>query len=363
MGLTSLRSRNNKGQIRIVEALITAFIVVMGLYAANYISTVYTGMESGDMQKVAQNIASVLNDPRLVGGVVDNRTGWKPELNQLIENLLPPDTYYTLSITSAMTGVVHGGLTNLPGEWDASTLDSVQAMQVVTVSLPMSKTDYTPLDVMLIMDCSGSMGYPLPGDTHAKLYAAKQAANAFVSMLNASRDRVGITYYQTTGHPATQLTSNFASIHNAINALSANGWTDMGDGIGSATQEFQTNGRGGNVIKVMILLSDGIANYPQPNPSDIYTYAHDYAYSKASEAANLPARIYTIGLGPKTGDQDHRIDEPLLQQIAASSQGGKYYYAPSGNDLADIYNRIAQDLMFSVKYDVVVLQLTVMKPR
>ena len=361
--MTSLRSRKNKGQIRVIEALITGFIVVMGLYAANFISTVYTGMESGGMQKVAQNIASVLNNPDLVGGVVNNATGWKPELNQLIENLLPPDTYYKLSITSALTGVLHGGLSNLPGKWNASTWDSVQAMQVVTVSLPMSKTEYTPLDVMLIMDCSGSMGYPLPGDSHQKLYAAKQAANAFVDQLNASRDRVGLTYYQTTGHPATHLTNNFAAIHSAINALSANGWTDMGDGIASATQEFWDNGRGGNVIKVMILLSDGIANYPQPSPSDIYTYAHDYAYSKALEAAALPVRFYTIGLGPKTGDQDHRIDELLLQQIASCSQGGKYFYAPSGDDLADIYSRIAQDLMFCVKYDVVVLQLTVMKPR
>jgi hypothetical protein len=107
----------------------------------------------------------------------------------------------------------------------------------------------------------------------------------------------------------------------------------------------------------MILLSDGIANRPAPD-----SYARSYALSKAIAASALPVVFYTIGLGPKTGSADVRVDEPLLQSIAASSDGGKYYYAPSAEDLTGIYEAISYDLLFRVRYDMLTLVLTLVRP-
>ncbi|HJX23278.1 MAG TPA: vWA domain-containing protein [Candidatus Bathyarchaeia archaeon] len=356
-----MRSRRNKGQIRIIEAMITCIIVIAGLSYAIQLSNVYTTSRTADVEVIAENILNVIDDPKLMAKIFDNTTLWEPELDSLIANLLPPDTFYTLTIRSALDNDTIGELTNLQA-LNASSPDKVSVSRVVTISLPISRSVSTSLDVMLIMDVSGSMSYRLPGDTHSKIYYAKLAASSFIDQLNASRDTVGVTKYETVGHTAIQLTSDFASIKDYINRLAVGGWTDIGDGIGNATIEVQTHGRSGNVIKVMILLSDGIANRPPPNAQPPYTYARNYALAKAVDASALPVRFYTIGLGPKTGSDDVRVDEPLLQSIAASSDGGKYYYAPSAEDLAGIYQSIASDLLFSVKYDLITLELTILRP-
>ena len=316
--------------------MITCMIIIAGLSYAIQLSNVSTVSRTSDVETIAQNILNVIDDPNIMSKVVDNSTQWKPELASLIANLLPPDTFYNLTIRSALeNGTVIGQSNNLAA-LNASSLDQVTEDRVVTVSLPITRTTYSPLDIVLIMDNSGSMADRLPGDTHTKLYYAQQAAISFVNQLNASRDRVGLSCYRESAIlPVTSMTNNFAAIKTAINAMYANGWTDMGDGI---------------------------ANYPQPDPHDIYTYAHNYALSKAYTASALPVRFYTIGLGPKTGSVDVRIDEPLLQSIAASSQGGRYYYAPSAQDLSNIYNSIVEDLMFSIRYDVITLELTIIRP-
>jgi len=97
----------------------------------------------------------------------------------------------------------------------------------------------------------------------------------------------------------------------------------------------------------MILLSDGVANRPYNE-----TYAKEYARSQAEIAAGVI--IYTIGLGDPS-----YFDEELLKEI----QTNGYYYAPSAEDLTDIYLAIAEDLLFIVKYEIVVLTLTLVKAR
>jgi len=346
-------SRNNRGQMRIVEAILTCLILVAGLSVSIHMSSVYTVMESGSMEKIAVNILNVLDDPKTMEIVVNDEIYWQPELKRLIESFLPPDTFYELRISSALTGSVLGEVANLVQGNTTLGIDSISERRTVTISLAQGKSEYLPLDVMLIMDVSGSMNDKLPGDTQTKLYGAKQAAKQFIDQLNASEDRIGISPFSTEARPLTPLTYDLQAVKTIIDNLAAYGWTDMGDGIGNANEEFSLNGRGDSTAWVMILLSDGMANRPYNE-----TYARTYALEKAEAAAAMGIRIYTIGLGAKTA-----IDESLLKEIAALSSGTNYYYAPSADDLADIYMKIAQDLMFSVKYDVILLELTLMKPR
>jgi len=339
--------------MRIVEAMLTCIILVAGLSASIYMSSVYMVMESGSMEKTAVNILNVLDDPKTMERVVNDEISWQPELKRLIESFLPPDTFYKLTMSSALTGNVLGEVTNLVQGNTTLGIDSISERRAVTISLPLGKSEYLPLDVMLVIDVSGSMNNKLPGDIQTKLSGAQQAAEQFIDQLNASRDRVGLSPFSTEARPLTPLTFDFPSVKTKIDDLDAYGWTNMGDGIGNANGEFAANGRGNSTAWVMILLSDGMANRPYNE-----TYARAYAFEKAEAAAAMGVRIYTIGLGAKTD-----IDESLLKEIAALSSGTNYYYAPSADDLADIYMRIAQDLMFSVKYDVIILELTLMKPR
>jgi len=343
-------SRNNKGQIRIFEAMIACALLIVGLSAAIYISNVYTVMEIGNIERVATNISNILDNTDLLERVVNNDTRWRSELRGLIENLLPTDTFYNLVFRSASTSEVFGEVSNLASWSPTSNVDSVSIERTVTMSLPFSEAVYLPLDVMLVMDVSGSMNDKLPGDAMTKISGTKQAAKLFIDNLDPSKDRVGIATFSTTATLKTPLTNDFTAAKSEIDKLSANGYTDIGDGIATATGEFGLHGRGNSTVWVTILLSDGMANRPTG------VNATEYALDKAAEAADLGIRLYTIGLGAKTD-----IDEALLSQIVAN--GGKYYYAPSASDLADIYTRIVQDLVFDIKCDFVVIELTIMRPR
>jgi len=361
--LTFLMAKSNKGQMRIVEAMITCTILVAGLAISIRMSSVYTVTERGNIEKTAANIVSVLEDLDVVGMIVNNESYWELELRELLENLLPPDTFYQLTLRSALTGNILANMTNMAGSYNSSDIDCVSEKRVVTISLPLGKGEYKPLDVMLIVDMSGSMNDKLPGDVKKKIDGAKEAAQLFIDELNASRDKVGLVSFHDDAHLKSPLTNDFGAVKSAINALTAGGYTNIGDGIGYATNEFITNGRNGTTIWVMVLLSDGKAN--RPTGMNATQYALDKAKEAYGNGSSQSLRIYTIGLGAKDD-----IDEPLLKQIATGPfEGieypldGKYYYAPSAEDLADIYVNIAKDLMFKVEYDLVVLELTLLKPR
>ncbi|MFQ6053176.1 MAG: VWA domain-containing protein, partial [Candidatus Bathyarchaeia archaeon] len=123
--------------------------------------------------------------------------------------------------------------------------------------------------------------------------------------------------------------------------------TNIGDGISDSNSQFEGNGRS-NATWVMILLSDGKANRPIDEE-----YAREYALNKSQTAQAMGVWIYTIGLGAEDD-----IDEELLKEI----QTDGYFYAPSATDLDDIYQTIAEDLIYEVKYDVISIQITLMKP-
>ncbi|MHA2279087.1 MAG: vWA domain-containing protein [Candidatus Kariarchaeaceae archaeon] len=352
--------------MRIVEAMIACIILVMGLSASTYISSVYTVTENENMQKSALNILNVLNNVDVIKRIINNENIWKPEMKSLLENLLPPETFFNLTIRSSLTGDILAELSNLGG-WETSSNFSsinIEQREAMTISLPLGKTEYLPLDVILVMDISGSMNNKLPGDTRTKIDATKDAATTFLEQLSSSRDRVGLVTFSTEAFLMTQLTTNFVEVKSDIDNLNPGGWTNIGDGISYATEEYNLHGRmSNNTNWIIILLSDGIANRP------LEINATEYAIEKSEEAYNLGSnqslRIYTIGLGAK-GD----INEILLEQIAEGplegvekEPEGKYYYAPSSEDLADIYTNIARDLMFKVEYDVILIELTLVKPR
>jgi len=353
-----------KAQMRIVEAMITCTILVAGLSVSIYLSNVYTMMERGGMEETATNIMSVLEDPEVVEKIVNNEGFWQLELMGLLQSLLPPDTFYHLSIHSALTGDLIGEITNLAGSYNSSEVDSATTESVVTISLPLARTVYIPLDVMLVIDVSGSMNDRLPGDEETKLEGAKEAANLFVDQLNSSRDKVGLVSFSTEPTLREPLTANFTAVKTSINALVAGGYTNIGGGINYSAIEFQTNGRNGSTVWAMILLSDGKAN--RPTGVNATQYALDRARDAYVVGSAQNLRIYTIGLGAKDD-----INEVLLEQIAEgplegipqSDIEGQYYYAPSAEELEGIYLTIAKDLMFDVQYDVLIIELTLIQPR
>jgi len=338
-----------RGQMRIIEALIACVLMFLCLSVSIFFSNVYKVTEATELEEAGLNVINTLDDPGVIEKVILKQDGWDSQLKSLIENLLPPDTFYNLTIYSSVTGQELANLSNIMDQVNQTNSETSSFRQVVTISLPITRNQTRKVDVMLVMDRSGSMGQKEPGDQYNKMYYAKEAAKTFVDQLNMSRDMVGLVSFATEATLDTHLTNSSSDVKAAIDDLYPNGWTNIGDAINLTIQEFQSNGRSDS-IWVMILLSDGKANRPYNE-----TYAREYALLQAEAARELGIRSYTIGLGANTSD----FDEDLLRQIA--SEG--YYYAPSAEDLTEIYLMIAQDLLFEVNYDIVTIQLILMRAR
>ena len=210
-------------------------------------------------------------------------------------------------------------------------------MNVTAVGCP--QTVHFPIDLMFILDRSGSMdddcpgGNADPGETPCKINDAKNAAKFFVDLMNNVSDRSGLSSFNNTATLNQGLTSNQATVKTAIDSLKALGTTAIGSGINVANNELINNGRT-NVSWVEILLTNGQEN----QGSD--------PIARANEAAAAGIVIYTIALGSGA-------NAALLQQIA-SITGGKYYFAPNGTVLQQIYLNISQEVLSIAGKNVVV---------
>lgn len=192
---------------------------------------------------------------------------------------------------------------------------------------------FVPLDVMIIFDRSGSM---LQDD---KLSGAKSAAEHFVSNLNPDRDQVGLVDFSSTAELNHTLTSNFAAVNSAIDSLSANGATDIGDAIDKANIELHSIRARSNSTKVEILLTDGRAN--RPGSGDDNAQATALAIEKATDAANSGFLLYTIGLGAD-------VNADFLTQLAQMT-GGEYFASDLAANLDNVYSQISHLLCGSGK--------------
>jgi len=214
--------------------------------------------------------------------------------------------------------------------------NSFSICQNTTVTLNVTgtgcpQTVHFPIDAMIVFDRTGSMDDDCPGGVEAntspcKIHDAKVAAKFFVGLLNPSLDRSGLVSFNNTATLNQGLTFNGALVQNAIDTLKALGQTAIGGGISAANNELTSHGRN-NSVWIEILLTDGNENLG----SD--------PLSRANEAKADGIIIYTIGLGAS-------VDPVLLGQIA-SITGGKYYFAPNGTSLQQIYQNISQEV-FSI---------------
>jgi Ca-activated chloride channel family protein len=216
-----------------------------------------------------------------------------------------------------------------------------------TVSLPREEGT-----VILAFDVSGSMAADDLKPT--RIAAAKAAATDFVEQQPASVV-VGVVAFSDSGLSVQAPTNDQASVLAAINRLAPERGTSLGQGIRASlqtislaesppAQNYYSNRSpaptptptpvpaGTHTSAVIVLLTDG-ENNESPDPA-----------TEAQAAADQGIRIFTVGLGSPAGTtvnlngfQVHtQLNEPLLQQIANTTQG-TYFRAEDAQQLHSIY--------------------------
>ncbi len=202
------------------------------------------------------------------------------------------------------------------------------------------KTFAEGIDIMLVMDLSGSM---LARDFNPdRLEVSKQTAIDFID--KRKYDKIGLVIFSGESLTKCPLTTDHNILKEIIKELRCGVLEDgtaIGMGLAAGTNRLKNST---SKSRVLILLTDGVNNTGYIAPS-----------IAAQLALDLKIKLYTIGIG-SNGEalmptqrrddgtyvyayQEVNIDEKLLQEMA-NITGGKYFRATSKDKLESIYNEI-----------------------
>jgi len=196
------------------------------------------------------------------------------------------------------------------------------------------------IDIMLVMDISTSM---LAQDFRPnRVEASKDVAAAFIN--GRPNDNIGLVVFAGESFTQCPLTTDHTVLLNLFKDIHCGMIEDrtaIGLGLANAVSRLRDSHA---ISKVIILLTDGVNN------------AGEIAPITAAEIAKaFGIRVYTIGVGTM-GEAPHpqqtpfgtrlvnrpvEIDEPMLKQIAAITEG-QYYRATNNTNLRGIYTEIDQ---------------------
>jgi Ca-activated chloride channel family protein len=234
--------------------------------------------------------------------------------------------------------------------------------------------------IILTMDVSGSM--KAVDVEPSRLAAAQKAASDFIDQL-PSTFKVGLVAFSTAPRIVVEPTTDRAVLHQALSNLRAQGGTALGDSITtsleaagldpsnassgpaatpspstdpsaspspSATPAPSASGGTGPTdqpIVATVLLSDGANSTGQLEP-----------LAAAEQAAALGVPVYTIALGTADGVVEVQDDQgnlhilnvpPDTDTLAAIAEttGGRFFEAPTAQDLAQIYQSLGSRIGYT----------------
>jgi len=219
-------------------------------------------------------------------------------------------------------------------------------LMIIALARPQTKSSESKIktegiSIVIALDISTSMlSLDFKPD---RLSAAKEVAVSFIKQ--RPNDRIGLVDFAGESFTPCPITADHEVLINQLMKVKPDdleGGTAIGMGLGTAVNRLTAYP---SKSKVIILLTDGVNNAGFVDPLT------------ASEAARqFGARVYTIGVGKKgkalapvginpfTGSMvydyvDVEIDEKLLQQISANTQG-KYFRADNNDKLKNIFQEI-----------------------
>lgn len=205
------------------------------------------------------------------------------------------------------------------------------------------------LDIMLVIDRSGSMAYAasepaiyppvpaaappgwnfgMPVPVPSRWVDTEQAIFVFLQEIMNSplSERIGLATYATTASLDVDLTTNYQSILNALQVYSNAyplGATNIGDGIAVAVNAFASSPQARPwASRVIVVMTDGIHNT-----------GSDPLY-QAGVAADGGIMVFAVTFALEA-------DQSRMRNVAARG-GGKHFHASSAADLRNVFQEIAR---------------------
>lgn len=222
-----------------------------------------------------------------------------------------------------------------------------------TVSLAINANNYTTkkkLDVVLVLDGSGSMSESVSSDRGTRLNAAKNSANTFITKLMDEQNdvQIGLVEFGTNVRDVLSLTNDKDSATNFIkDQYNATGGTNLQEGIEKAHELLDEKARS-DAKQLIVILTDGVPTFFGParfnsqygrvpcgdgNADSLSSHKRECGNIKPSEAAKNEldslkndykhADVYTITFGDEREAADilakvnEKNDDPLYDNYEA----------------------------------------------
>ncbi|WP_018352810.1 substrate-binding and VWA domain-containing protein [Longispora albida] len=199
-----------------------------------------------------------------------------------------------------------------------------------------------PVNVLLVMDVTGSMNDPVPGTNDGtgknktRLDLAKEAAVHSIGMFG-QQARVGLWAFSTPqGQPdnyrklapiAILDTGHRQTLINQVNGLQANGATALYNTTWDAYQEVQKNYLDEAARNVVVVITDGEEETVAGGLS-LDALTGKIKDANKANGGKKPVKVITIGYGPKA-------DAASLQAIAQSSEG-RFHKSQTSRDITTV---------------------------
>lgn len=271
--------------------------------------------------------------------------------------------------------------------------DFLTAFSALSSTSNLRDTVTTPLDIVLVLDASGSMDDAMGrGDSTKRIDALKAAANSFIDKIAESNgkisdesqrhrvsivkfsgkksDRVGNDTYRSGGYTynysqvmktmTTVDSTGATSLKSTVSSISPAGSTRADYGLELASSQLASNGRTG-ATKVVVFFTDGAPTSSNGFESSVA----NSAVSAAKSMKDAGTTIYTVGIFSGASPADISGRENSFMNAVSSNYpkataynnlgdrvtGAAYYKtATTSDDLKTLFEDISQEILKSSGY-------------